>query len=108
MNMKMSASLKPLSRDNVRTSGSVRNILNGRIHVIRISLAENGSLKDASPVDTCRRWRGLLLQRLQRVPATPPATRDTMGASESPSSLRNAFSIVTHALQWKSYAYIFS
>jgi hypothetical protein len=30
------------------------------------------------------------------------------GASESPSSLRNAFSIVTHALQWKSYADIFS
>jgi hypothetical protein len=64
--MKVSASLKPLSRDNVRTIGSVRNILNGPIHVIRISLAENGSLKDASPVDTCRRWRGLLLQRLQR------------------------------------------
>jgi len=46
--MKIRASLKPLRRDNVRTMGSVRNILKGRPQVIRISLAENRSLKGTS------------------------------------------------------------
>lgn len=44
--MKIRASLKPLSRDSVKTIGSVKNILNGRIHVIRISFIENLSEKD--------------------------------------------------------------
>src|SRR3954464_14937857 len=48
MNMKISASEKPESRDSVSTIGSVRNILKGRIHVIRISLAENRSQKGTS------------------------------------------------------------
>ena len=45
MNMKIRASENPDRRDRVRTMGSVRNILNGRIQVKRISLKENLSLK---------------------------------------------------------------
>lgn len=45
MNMKIKASENPERRDKVRTMGSVRNILNGRIQVKRISLKENLSLK---------------------------------------------------------------
>lgn len=48
MNMKIRASEKPESKDKVNTMGSVRNILNGRIQVIKISLAENRSQNGTS------------------------------------------------------------
>ncbi|KXS95696.1 hypothetical protein AC578_838 [Pseudocercospora eumusae] len=48
MNMKIKASEKPDSSDKTRTMGSVKNILKGRIQVMRTSLAENRSLKGTS------------------------------------------------------------
>lgn len=48
MNMKISASLKPESKERVSTMGSVRNILNGRTQILMTSLKFNRSRRGVS------------------------------------------------------------